>query len=323
MRIELRQLRHLLALDRFRNFARAAEAIGLTQPALTRSIQTVEDAVGTRLFDRNHSRVEPTLAGAMLIREAHAVLDRAADMERTMRRIVDVRAGRLRIGAGPMAADGSVSIAVGRMLERHPDVRISVAIEDWPQLTDRVLSGDIEFAVAEISLARKEPRLTVEELPQHRCLWFCRRGHPLTKQARITTDDLRRFPLASPTIPARLANAVGRWPSSDVPDESGEVTSTEMQTSGLQMIRQVVRQTDAIGLGLSAQLRDDMARGIFVEFEVDGPPAFTNYGIISLGERTLSPAAELFIGLLREVEREISEESARVATGNEGPIARA
>jgi DNA-binding transcriptional LysR family regulator len=323
MRIELRQLRHLLALDRFRNFARAAEAIGLTQPALTRSIQTLEDGVGTRLFDRDHSRVEPTLAGAMLIREAQAVLDRAADMERTIRRIVDVRAGRLRIGAGPMAADGSVGIAVGRMLERHPEVRISVAIADWPQLTDRVLTGDIEFAVAETSLARAEPRLSVDELPQHRCLWYCRPGHPLTKQARITTDDLRRFPLACPTIPARLENAVGRSPSDDTPEQTGEITSIEMLTPSLQMIRQVVRQSDAVSLALPAQLRDEMARGVFVELVVDGPPAFTNYGIIRLAHRTLSPAAELFVGLLREVEREVFEESALVATGIEALNSRA
>jgi DNA-binding transcriptional LysR family regulator len=323
MRIELRQLRHLLALDRFRNFARAAEAIGLTQPALTRSIQTLEDSVGMRLFDRDHSRVEPTLAGAMLIREAQAVLNRAADMERVMRRLVDVQAGRLRIGAGPMAADGSVGIAVGRMLERNPGVRISVAVADWPQLTDRVLSGDIELAVAEISLAREEPRLTVDELPQHRFVWFCRPSHPLTKQARITTEDVRRFPLASPTIPARLAGAVGRRSSNDSLDEAGEITSTQMQTSGLQMIRHVVLQSDAISLALPALLRGDFARGIFVELEVDGPPAYSNYGIIRLASRTLSPAADLFVGLLREAEREISEETALFATGSEALSPRA
>ncbi len=315
MRIELRQLRHLLALDRFRNFARAAEAIGLTQPALTRSIQTLEDSVGTRLFDRDHSRVEPTLAGSMLIREAQTVLDCAADMERTMRRIVDVQAGRLRIGAGPMAADGSVGIAVGRMLERHPQVRISVAIADWPQLTDRVLSGDIEFAVAEISVARDEPRLKVDELPRHRCRWFCRPGHPLTKQTRITTDDLRGFPFASPTIPARLAHVIGRWPSDDSLAETGEITAIEMHTPSVQMIRQVVRQSDAVGLALPAQLRSDVARGDFVELDVDGPAAYTNYGIIRLAHRTLSPAAELFVGLLLEVERDMSEEPATAATG--------
>lgn len=317
MRIELRQLRHLLALDRFRSFARAAEAIGLTQPALTRSIQTLEDGIGTRLFDRDHSRVEPTLAGALLIREAREVLDRAADMERTMRRIVDVRAGRLRIGAGPLAADGSVGIAVGRMLERHPEVRISVAIADWPQLTDRVLSGDIEFAVAEISLASDEPRLKVDALPQHRCRWFCRPGHPLTTRARITTDDLRRFPFAAPTVPARLADVIGRWPADDSLAEAGEIRTTELHTSSLKMIRQVVRQSDAVSLALPAQLRSDVARGLFVELDVDGPAAYTNYGIIRLAHRTLSPAAELFVGLLLEAEREISEESAATATGTE------
>jgi len=96
-----------------------------------------------------------------------------------------------------------------------------------------------------------------------------------------------------------------------------------MLTPSLQMIRQVVRQSDAISLALPAQLRDEMARGVFVELVVDGPPAFTNYGIIRLAHRTLSPAAELFVGLLREVEREVFEESDLVATGIEALNSRA
>jgi len=66
MKLDLRQLRHVLALDRHRNFGRAAEAIGLTQPALSRSLQALEDEIGARLFDRDRSRVEPTAVGARL-----------------------------------------------------------------------------------------------------------------------------------------------------------------------------------------------------------------------------------------------------------------
>jgi len=60
-----------------------------------------------------------------------------------------------------------------------------------------------------------------------------------------------------------------------------------------------------------------------VELDVVGPAAFTNYGIIRLAHRTLSPAAELFVGLLLEAEREISEEPASAASGNEVLITRA
>jgi DNA-binding transcriptional LysR family regulator len=55
MNIDLRQCRHVLALDRHRSFARAADALGLTQPALTRSLQALEKSIGARLFDRDRT----------------------------------------------------------------------------------------------------------------------------------------------------------------------------------------------------------------------------------------------------------------------------
>ena len=74
MNIDLRQLRHVLALDQYRNFARAASALGLTQPALSRSIQALEKSIGGRLFDRDRTRVEPTPVGERLIAEARPLL---------------------------------------------------------------------------------------------------------------------------------------------------------------------------------------------------------------------------------------------------------
>ncbi|MEI8352823.1 MAG: LysR family transcriptional regulator [bacterium] len=67
---DMRRLRHALALAEHRNFARAATALHITQPALSRSIQSLEDALGVHLFDRNPRDVEPTAFGELVLRHA-------------------------------------------------------------------------------------------------------------------------------------------------------------------------------------------------------------------------------------------------------------
>jgi len=101
MKLDLRQLRHVLALDRHRNFGRAAEAIGLTQPALSRSLQALEDEIGARLFDRDRSHVAPTAVGERLIERARLLVNQARDIEQDLKQMLGLEVGLLRIGAGP------------------------------------------------------------------------------------------------------------------------------------------------------------------------------------------------------------------------------
>jgi DNA-binding transcriptional LysR family regulator len=149
----------------------------------------------------------------------------------------------------------------------------------------------------------------VEELPKHRAIWFCRPGHPLTKRRKVTHDDLRRYPLAFMTLPSRLFHSVGRWPPDEAPNGPTGTVDIGVHTASHHMIRDIVRKCDAISVAVPSQIRGDVAQGVLVELEVDGPPAFTNYGIIRLAHRTQSPAAKLFTRLLIEIERQLAGEA--------------
>ncbi len=305
MKLELRQLRHLLALDKYRNFARAAEAIGISQPALTRSIQTLESSIGARVFDRDRKRVEPTAVGLRLIEQAALLLGQVRNLEREVQRIISLEGGQLFIGAGPYPAEISVGIAVGRMVRLHPDIKIDVLTGDWPDLTKRILAGELDIAVAETSLAQEDDRLAVEQLPPHQAYYFCRPGHPLTKQADLEIDDIRRYPLVATSLPARMIRWTGRTSPDHGDDSLNGPASSEVRTTSVLMIRQIVQQCDAVGLALEGQIEQEVALGRLVSLPLRVPELKSGYGIIRLAHRTLSPAAEVFVGLLREAEAEI------------------
>jgi DNA-binding transcriptional LysR family regulator len=114
--VELRHLAQALVLAEYRNFARAAKVLHMSQPALTRSIQALEERMGLPLFERMRSGVEPTDAGQLLLKRAKAMLGQADDLMREVGGVgTGVQAG-LRVAVGPYPAGMIVSPAVVAML---------------------------------------------------------------------------------------------------------------------------------------------------------------------------------------------------------------
>lgn len=302
MQLALRQLRHVLALDQFRNFARAAEALGLTQPALSRSIQLLEKSVGAKLFDRDRSRVEPTVIGERLVKQARALVNHASDVEKDLQQVLGLDVGLLRIGAGPYSADISVGTAVGRFSRAHPGVRVDVSVDDWPTLIRRVLFGEIDMAIAEISLAVDDARLIVEPLPIHQARFFCRTGHRLADGSVPTLDDVRRYPLVAPSLPARLAQLTDLRNTRTPYGLPTTVAAPEIRVGTFDLARRIIMESDAVGIALVSQVAGEAALGKLVALPLELPWLKTNFGIIRLANRTPAPAAVAFMAVLREVE---------------------
>jgi DNA-binding transcriptional LysR family regulator len=307
MKLDLKQLRHVLALDRYRSFARAAEAVGLTQPALSRSIQALEKEVGARLFDRTRARVEPTAVGVRLIELAQPLVTQVDLAARELQQMVGLDGGLLRIGAGPFAAEVSVGTAVGRLARRHPAILVDVSVGDWPELYRRVLNGELDVAVVDTSLADGDERLVVERLPEHPGRFYCRAGHPLTRQGEVTLSDVTRFPLAMSVLPRRLHELLGKGLVSMRPGLPEGAVAAEYCVETPYLARRIVTESDAVGIALPSQIEREVDMGRMVALDVQPRPAWlkTSYGIVRLAHRTASPAAAEFMRVLREIENEI------------------
>jgi DNA-binding transcriptional LysR family regulator len=305
MKLDLRQLRYVLALDRHRNFARAADDIGISQPALSRSIQVLEQAVGAKLFDRDRAGLEPTAVGARLIELARPLVTQARVAERELEQLLGLAGGLVRIGAGPYASEISVGKAVGRLAARHPAIRADVQVADWPELYRMVLADELDIAVAEISHATGDERVVVEPLPEHQAYFFCRAGHPLAGRADLTAEDILAYPLAVTLLPRRLLEHLGTAAGSRLDDPREGTATPHIRVETPYLARAIVRESDAIGAALPTQIKHDIALGDVVTLSLRLPWLRTRYGILRLARRTPSPATAAFLQVLREVEREI------------------
>jgi DNA-binding transcriptional LysR family regulator len=144
---DARRLQVLRAIAEHRSFRRAAEALTLTQPAVSRQLATLEAEVGVRLVERGPRHVSLTPAGAALVEEAGTILPAIEAAARRMTGFAAPDGGAVRIGAVPSALATFVPAALTALRERRPRVDIEVE-EGWStDLVRLTASGDLDLAV--------------------------------------------------------------------------------------------------------------------------------------------------------------------------------
>jgi DNA-binding transcriptional LysR family regulator len=198
--MDVRRLKYFIAIAEERSISRAAERLYITQPPLTRHIQSLEEELGVRLFNRTSWGVELTQAGMALLRHAHDISAHIELATEQIRRVATGQAGRIDIGVF-----GSVMISIVPRLLRafsstHPEVKIVLHNIPKRHEIDNLHQGRI-LAVFDRYLP---------DFPNIRCERVCREAlwvavhcdNPLTALARISLDDLRNEPLIDEQDPS-------------------------------------------------------------------------------------------------------------------------
>ncbi|MCG6870496.1 MAG: LysR family transcriptional regulator [Gammaproteobacteria bacterium] len=237
--IELRHLAHALALAEHRNVARAAKALHMSQPALTRNIQALEDRMGLPLFERLRSGVEPTDAGQLLLKRAEVILSQTDDLMREVGGVgTGVQTG-LRLSAGPYPAGMIVGPAVASMLRKWPERHFNIAVDNWVDAIRKLRDRRVDFAICEASEV-KDRDLESLPLARHQGSPMVRRGHRLLDAGGLTFKKnmewpvvfTARFPLP---ITARLSTSRKRFATTlsaaSWPTASPERTATAVATT--------------------------------------------------------------------------------------------
>ncbi len=148
--MELRQLQHAIAVVDEGGFTAAADAVGITQPALSQSIAALERTLGVQLFVRGR-QVALTSAGEAFLGPARQVLRDAAAVRDAAAEVAELRAGRLDLVALPTLAVDPLADLVGRFRAAHPGVTVRVAAPDLRvAVLDQVRRGDAELGLAEV-----------------------------------------------------------------------------------------------------------------------------------------------------------------------------
>ncbi|PWB33358.1 LysR family transcriptional regulator [Pseudomonas sp. SDI] len=300
--MDLRQLRYFIALTEHRSFVRAADAMGITQPAFSRSIQGLEQAFGCVLVDRGNKDLRPTPEGQVVLQHALRLVQGAAQLSSEVQQMTKLDAGELRFGCGPVPAVNLVPQAVAQFIDRYPKVRTCFEVDNWEKLSRALSRETIEFFVADIRHFEADPNFQTQPLKPRRSLYYCRPGHPLLAKDSLSTNDMFDYPLATTLIPPGvrklLANLSGKT------DFSPQVESEHLPT-----LVKIVLSTNAIGIGSEEAFSEAIARGELARLYWRNLPANmesmnVRCGIVSRSGYRLSPAARAMIETLISVDRQ-------------------
>ncbi len=292
--MELQQLRQVVALADHRSFVRAAAALHISQPALSRSIQNLERGFGNSLFLRSAAGVVPTDLGRLYIERARDLLRMADDLESEAIGHAAQRTGRLSIGGGPYPTDSFLGPATARFVEQFPRVSVQLLSGSWDDLAHRLRSRTLDFFVADASLLTGEPDLEMTPMPVQHPVYFCARaGHPLAQgKASAGVADVMRWPFVAPSrIPPRVLEpllAAHREGSSQL---AATRPFPAVECNGLSPVKRLLTASNIVTATILPCIAEELDAGRVVLLAT-APWLYLQFGLVSVRGRPWTQAAE-------------------------------
>lgn len=300
---DLNDLLAFRAVAELNNFRRAAEAVHISQPAFSRRIEKLEEALGVRLLDRTTRRVSLTAVGRDFSRKVQQILDELDSTLLGIRGVAATRMGEVTIACVPSTVYYYLSRVIQRYREAYPKVRVKVLDASANAVLDAVSRGEADFGLNFIGA--QEPDIEFTPLLEERFVAACRRDHALARKRRVSWQELAAFDFIA------------------VSKSSGNRLLLDQALAGVpgrpQAVYEAQHVTTLLGLveaGLGVAAVPSMAmpgkdHPLLVSIPLDEPVVTRHVGLIRRRGRSLSPAAQQLFDFFAELEVAQSARRAR------------
>ena len=293
-RLRLPLLRAVDAVATHGSLLKASAALGVSQPALTKSLHELEDLLQLRLFHRHPRGVHQTAAGVVFVRSARRVL---AELRRLDEELEELSGpgGTVALGALPVAAAGVLPGALVRLKLTHPDVKVRLRQGRTEELLPLLASGELDLIVGRLyepavpdGFAR-EPLWTepISVLARADHPMFSRAGRCRSRSCAATTSSCP----PSPSVSGRRSSTCSRC--------SASCRQSSLRSSSYGFIREMLLATDLISIMPRLMMAGDLLRGALRVVPLPIPAPDRPAGLIMPRDRALPPAGRAFVECLR------------------------
>lgn len=290
MKINLTDLQAFVGVAELGSFRAAAESVHLSQPALSRRVEKLEEALGVRLFDRTTRRVSMTAVGRDFSRKARALLDELEGALLAIRDVAATQSGEVTVACVPSAVYYYLPDFIRRYHEKNPRIRVRIIDEAANTVLASVICGEADFGVNFIGT--QEPELDFQPLMQERFVAACRRDHPLARKKRVSWTELGAYDYMT------VSKSSGNRLLLDL--ALAEVAGRPKWFYEVRHVETLLGLVEA-GLGVAAVTQlalPGSADSVLVGVPLVEPVVTRTLGLISRRGRSLPPAAQAFYDLL-------------------------
>ncbi|OZZ42033.1 LysR family transcriptional regulator [Klebsiella pneumoniae] len=290
-----RQLHTFVAVAQQGTLGRAAETLNLSQPALSKTLNELEQLTGTRLFERGRLGAQLTLVGEQFLTHAVKVLDALNSAGQALNRKEGLNNDIVRIGALPTAALGILPTVIGQFHKQQKDITLQVATMNNTMLLAGLKSGEIDIGIGRMSDPELMSGLHYELLFLESLKLVVRPGHPLLQET-VTLSRVMEWPVVvSPkgTVPRQNAEALLQSQGCKMPAGCIETLSASLS-------RQLTVDFDYVWFVPSGAVKDDLRRGVLTALPIATQGAGEPIGILTRVDATLTPGTQTLLSAIRK-----------------------
>ncbi|MEJ1186710.1 LysR substrate-binding domain-containing protein [Klebsiella pneumoniae] len=294
-RIRLRHLHTFVAVAQQGTLGRAAETLNLSQPALSKTLNELEQLTGTRLFERGRLGAQLTLVGEQFLTHAVKVLDALNSAGQALNRKEGLNNDIVRIGALPTAALGILPTVIGQFHKQQKDITLQVATMNNTMLLAGLKSGEVDIGIGRMSDPELMSGLHYELLFLESLKLVVRPGHPLLQET-VTLSRVMEWPVVvSPkgTVPRQNAEALLQSQGCKMPAGCIETLSASLS-------RQLTVDFDYVWFVPSGAVKDDLRRGVLTALPIATQGAGEPIGILTRVDATLTPGTQTLLSAIRK-----------------------
>lgn len=295
-RLRLRQLRLVLALQEFGSLRRAAEHIGMTQPAATKMLHEAETLLGVELFERLPRGMRATPFGETVIYYARMVFAELSGMREELVSLESGNLGRVTVGAIPALASGLLTRTIATLKQSHPRLSMSIQVDTSDVLVQALLQEQLDVVLGRIPAGARAEELSFDSLGEEALCVIAGARNPLAQATQLDWAQLQEqtWVLQQHPSPMRsIVNQVFHNARVDIP-------SSIVETTSIMTLLSLVQQTDMIGVTPVSVVEDYPGRHLLavlpIQFQARLPP----FGLITRRQRIQSSAMQAFMDAVRQ-----------------------
>ncbi|ALU90992.1 LysR family transcriptional regulator [Herbaspirillum rubrisubalbicans] len=294
-RLRFRQVALLTALDEQGSLHKAAEVMHMTQPAATKALHEMEDALGVTLFDRSPRGIEATELGRCVIRYARLIQSDVANLREELQNMISGRGGRLSIGT-IMGAAPFVTRALSRLREIQPEVSIEISEDTSARQLLLLDQGRIDLMIGRSSVSSQPNLYHYEMLRGEPMCIVSGIDHPLATAQKVRLQELAgaSWILYSSNMPMRI------WIEHEFKLEGVKVPGNVIETASPFVTITLLAQSNMVAVMPLDIAHFFAARQMLGILPVNLKTRIEHYGIVTRKNSTLSSLAKMFIQILRQ-----------------------
>jgi DNA-binding transcriptional LysR family regulator len=282
--MDLRSMTQMVAIAEHGHMTRAAESLGVSQPALSAAVRKLEAELGTELFHRTGHGVEPTEAGKVFVEHAQITMRASEKAREAVRSLVGLETGSIKVGAGATATGYLLPSAIHAVRDEYPGLKFSIREAGSGAVAEGVVSGELDLGIVTLPVVhpRGDELMVIREI-EDELLLIVPKGHALDGRKSFRWTDLE----GESVIAFEAGSAVRRVLDSAA-GSNGVELSVVMELRSIEAIVQMVRA----GIGVGFVSRFGLGKGEGIRCK-DGRLTRT-LGVVRRRDRFLSHAAGAF-----------------------------